>query len=406
MRVLLRAAQPVARKSEKEGLITKIKTLTKSPQWPYPTGVKPMIAIDESVVREWFPVGHYGEIMPPHLAQSPEVFLTYEERLFEASRQTSAPLDDVRLPQPGDSKSRRGYESVLAHYAHENVMREVLAGEHPAHVGKTGPVLRTFVQNGIPLSLRPVDFPQRHYRTFVPTLKRLTDNTGKLNGKWLVGDLHQGRHTIIEAESPASAYVDAKQLVTAWGAEEHVSLKKWLREQTKDMAENAYIIAWVAELAEKGRAVLKPLTALERWGPHHEQYAFCHETGIIPFTTSGDRLAAKCAYKMIKELPAPPSPNQVLKILVAELPSPPTSLGGLLTCHNITLRKSKKTGEVVLNHGDFEYRGQISDRGATLKKTGGRESQFDFPESEEWADANARYQVAAMWMFATLQRRQ
>ena len=147
-----------------------------------------------------FSRGPHGEIFPPPLVAgaSPE----------EALREMVGG-DIYERMEPAERKAFYG-EALL--YIHQQNLRRALAGEM-ADDPDADALCWAVVQQGEPMSLRPLGMEEMEFKTFAPVLRRVGDD------RWQVGIPDDGHHVILIGDAP-SVLRQAQQLYVAWAEAE------------------------------------------------------------------------------------------------------------------------------------------------------------------------------------------
>ena len=153
-----------------------------------------------------FQRGPYGEIFPPPLLSH----VTPEEawKRYYAFNLSLG----VKLDGPQSEAEKPVWYNLAAVYCHQMRLREIISGaakdETPIEAA-----LRTQVEGGELLSIRPVGLEHRNPRTYAPVLKRLEDSS------WQFGLPGRGRSTVVPAQA-REIIEKAQQLYATWQQEE------------------------------------------------------------------------------------------------------------------------------------------------------------------------------------------
>lgn len=162
-----------------------------------------------------FQRGPFGEVFPLPLIEG-MTGAECLEILEQDARDLGLPLEDV--PTRGDSLV--GMQQVAAVHVHSKLLCAALDGEctKPEAQG----LRYLVVEQGLPMSVRPLLSEHDQYVTFVPIFQRVFEEQG--NGgsprKWRLGREGQGRSQIIEAETPGTALGIALDLTAEWYTQE------------------------------------------------------------------------------------------------------------------------------------------------------------------------------------------
>lgn len=177
-----------------------------------------------------FQRGPFGEVYPLPLIEGmtgPECLAILEQD----AKDLGLPLEDV--PTRGDSLE--GMHQVAAVHVHSKLLCEALDG---ACTKPEAQGLRYLVvEQGLPMSIRPLFAEHDQYVTFVPIFQRVFEEQG--NGgsprKWRLGREGQGRTQVIEAATPGTALGIAQDLAAEWYTQEEALLSDRAKELPRSL---------------------------------------------------------------------------------------------------------------------------------------------------------------------------
>lgn len=153
-----------------------------------------------------FQRGPYGEIFPPpflsHVTPE-EAWKRYYAFNLSIGVKLSGPLNEAEKPL---------WYNYAAVFCHQTRLREVIGGSAPDETPEEA-ALRTQVEQGELLSIRPIGMEHRAPKTYAPVIRRVDGNT------WQFGLPERGRVQVIEAQA-AEIIEKAQHLYVQWQQEE------------------------------------------------------------------------------------------------------------------------------------------------------------------------------------------
>lgn len=153
-----------------------------------------------------FQRGPYGEIFPPPLLSHvtpDEAWKRYYAFNLSLGIKLDGPQNDAEKPV---------WYNLAAVYCHQIRLRDVIGGNAKGETPVEA-ALRTQIEAGELLSIRPVGLEHHNPKSYAPVLKRLEISS------WQFGLPGRGRSTRMEAHS-GEAIEKAQMLYTTWQKEE------------------------------------------------------------------------------------------------------------------------------------------------------------------------------------------
>ena len=221
---------------------------------------------------EAFPLGPYGEILPPPLI----AHTTPEDAL---ARLVADAGGQVHVPKRG--RSLEGMYNVALVYAHQLRLREVLAGRYTLDVEAA--LYRAVMEEGQPLSLRPPTLEDLALDTFAPVLAYLGEH------QWRVGLPGHGRTAVFTEPDPAQAVAQAQDLYAQWCEEDERAFLEAGRRAMRRHPRHLFHEYWLWVLETQGEWVRGGGYRLVWHGRHNEMDLWTPQ-GLRPLDM--DRLQA------------------------------------------------------------------------------------------------------------------
>jgi hypothetical protein len=253
-----------------------------------------------------FTRGPYGEIFPPPLGVSgldPDEAL---DMLAMDSGSESGPA-----PMPTRGKRRVGMVNLAVFHIHQQTLKGVLGGQWGDDPDEEA-IYKAVVENGEPMSLRPLGFESLYFSSFAPVLKRVEGD------RWRVGLPGFGKDLLIEG-TPPEVLENAWATFAKWSDEEETHLTRTLDKLLSAFPQSINHEVWGITMRMGQAAILGEAAGVEWLGKHDVFRVTVNEGQRLIRTSSPERAArmTEIMARQVKQSIRYPDAGQIVDLLLA-----------------------------------------------------------------------------------------